>query len=60
VSNDNVLSFVFQDATNLESLQKSHQHSLAFEFIDTNTISREESYIKAGIVTPSTMRLIRK
>ncbi|WP_157606026.1 hypothetical protein [Rheinheimera sp. SA_1] len=56
----NALSFVFQDATNLESQQKNHQHSLAFEFIDTNTISREESYSQAGTVTASTMRLVRR
>lgn len=59
-SNDNTLSFEFQDATNLESPQQNHQHSLAFEFIDTNTISRAESYIQAGTVTASTMKLVRR
>ena len=60
VDKENTLSFVFQDATNLQSLQSNHQHALSFEFIDENTILRKESYRKAGEVTPSTLRLVRK
>ncbi|WP_226664600.1 hypothetical protein [Microbulbifer aggregans] len=56
----NTLSFEFLDATNLESLQASHQNSLEFEFVDINTISRTESYIKSDKITPSKIRLVRR
>ncbi|MEX2964671.1 hypothetical protein [Microbulbifer sp. TYP-18] len=59
-SNENSVSFAFQDATNLASLQVSHQHSLSFEFLDENTILRKESYSKAGKLTPTTLRLVRQ
>ncbi len=59
-SKSNTLSFVFQDATNLESLHKNHQHALAFTFLDANTVTRDESYLQAGTVTPSTMRLVKR
>lgn len=59
-SGENEISFIFQDATNLASINDSHQHSLSFEFIDENTVLRKESYIKAGAVTPSALRLVRQ
>ncbi len=59
-SDGNEISFVFQDATNLASLEQSHQHSLSFEFMDENVILRQESYIKAGTITPSALRLVRQ
>ncbi|SDK58202.1 hypothetical protein [Microbulbifer yueqingensis] len=54
------LSFVFQDATNPASQEASHQHSLAFEFVDEDTVIRSESYSKGGVITPSSLKLIRK
>lgn len=40
------LRFEFFDATNLDDLANSHQHSLGFEFTkDANKIVRKESYI---------------
>ena len=46
----NDISFKFFDATNLASLDDSHQHSLSFEFGKTGQIiKRKESYLsKAG------------
>ncbi|NVJ59929.1 MAG: hypothetical protein HWE27_06035 [Gammaproteobacteria bacterium] len=59
-SNENEISFVFKDATNLEDLNENHQHSLSFEFVDKDTLIRKESYISSGTLAPSTLKLIRK
>ncbi|TLM76866.1 hypothetical protein ACONUD_10005 [Microbulbifer harenosus] len=59
-SDPNSISFEFQDATNLKSLKDSHQHSLSFEFLDNNTILRNESYSKAGKLTPASLNLVRQ
>ncbi|MFC6635057.1 hypothetical protein [Microbulbifer taiwanensis] len=59
-SDPNIISFEFQDATNLKSLKDSHQHSLSFEFLDNNTILRNESYSKAGKLTPTSLNLVRQ
>ncbi|MFV8781012.1 hypothetical protein ACNKU7_01200 [Microbulbifer sp. SA54] len=58
--NINAPSFEFLDATNLDSLQANHQNWLEFEFIDENTISRSESYIKSDKSTHSKIRLSRR
>jgi len=57
---ENAISFMFQDATNLASIEESHQHSLSFEFVDENTVLRKESYIKSGAETPSVLKLVRR
>lgn len=57
-STSNDIAFAFLDATNLLP-EASHQHSLAFEIIDTDTVVRHESYKKGDTVSPSQMRLIR-
>lgn len=40
-----VLSFEYQDATNLVSTDSSHQHSLSFTFINDENIKRTEVYM---------------
>lgn len=59
-SGENHIAFEFQDATNLASIEDSHQHSLSFEFINENAILRSESYLESGTETPSSMRLVRR
>ena len=64
VSNDSTLSqisFKFKDATNLASLDYSHQHSLGFVFDeDLNRIRRNESYLSKSGEEPSELILIRQ
>lgn len=55
------LSFSYLDATNLKSIDHSHQHSLGFEIgAAGQKVLRSESYLKKGDEDFSTMNLIRK
>ncbi len=59
-SSINDLSFVFLDATNLNSLDDSHQHSLGFEvLIDNDKIRRKESYLSKSGESLSELILVR-
>ncbi|SFC87545.1 hypothetical protein [Pseudoalteromonas denitrificans] len=43
---ENQVSFKYQDATNLLSLDNSHQHALSFEFTTAiNSVTRRETYL---------------
>ena len=54
------LSFTFLDATNLASLDNSHQHSLGFEFSDKkNKVLRKESYLSDSEEDLSELVLVR-
>lgn len=59
-ANENTISFVFQDATNLPDFGSNHQHSLSFEFVEDGRLKRSESYIENGTVSQSSMILVRK
>ncbi|WP_444887782.1 hypothetical protein [Microbulbifer sp. JMSA008] len=54
------LLFSFKDATNLLDLEANHQHSLGFEWLESEGIIRTESYMENGALKPSSMRLVRK
>jgi len=55
------LSFNYLDATNLKSIDHSHQHSLGFEVgAAGQKVLRSESYLKKGDEEVSSMKLVRK
>jgi|TARA_B110000114_G_C14796822_1_gene279107 hypothetical protein len=55
------ISFEYFDATNLESIENSHQHSLSIILSDPlNRIQRKESYMSKAGEEPSELVLIRK
>lgn len=57
----NSFSFAYLDATNLESLDDSHQHSLGFDIgDDTSRLHRRESYLSEAGEESSEMILVRK
>ncbi|MBB6521774.1 hypothetical protein [Pseudoteredinibacter isoporae] len=56
-----LLSFDFLDATNLPSMDNSHQHSLGFELDKTfNKLLRKESYLSKSGEKYDALHLIRK
>jgi len=59
-SDPNSISSKFLDATNLKTLTDNHQHSLSFKFLDNNTVIRNESYSKAGKLSPTSLNLVRR
>ncbi|MCW8878579.1 MAG: hypothetical protein OQJ89_05750 [Kangiellaceae bacterium] len=57
----NRISFKFLDATNLASLEDSHQHSLGFELDNSSMkIKRKESYLSNAGEEFSELNLVRK
>jgi len=64
LSNDSTLnniSFSYIDATNLESLEDSHQHSLGFELYESSDkIRRKETYLSKAGEEASELILVRK
>lgn len=57
----NDISFNYLDATNLKSLDESHQHYLSFKLLDLpNKITRSEIYLSKEGQKPSTLTLVRK
>ncbi len=64
LSNDstlNSISFRYIDATNLESLENSHQHSLGFELYESSDkIRRKETYLSKSGEEASELILVRK
>lgn len=64
LSNDatlNNISFNYFDATNLESLEDSHQHSLGFEIYESSDkIHRKETYLNKSGEEASELILVRK
>lgn len=57
----NNISFMFLDATNLASLEDSHQHSLSFQIgKSSQKISRKESYLSKAGEEFSELKLVRK
>jgi len=64
LSNDatlNNLSFIYFDATNLESLEDSHQHTLGFDLSESsNRIHRKETYLSKSGEEESELVLVRK
>lgn len=60
-STTNNVSFAYLDATNLASLDDSHQHSLGFEILDSsNRLVRKESYLSKSGEELSVLKLIRE
>jgi len=60
-STNSDLSFAFLDATNLKSVDNSHQHSLGFQFLnDNNSILRKEVYLSKSGKELSELMLVRK
>lgn len=60
-SNLNDFSFEFLDATNLASLDHSHQHSLGFQLSQSlEKVVRTESYLSASGEKASKLNLVRK
>ncbi len=64
LSNDatlNNISFNYFDATNLESLEDSHQHTLGFELYESSDqILRKETYLSKSGEKGSDLLLVRK
>jgi hypothetical protein len=58
--NDKSFAFVFKDATNLLSHDKSHQQRLSINIISANEIELSEIYVENGKPESSSMRLVRK
>lgn len=59
-STSNKLGFEYFDATNLKSLDHSHQHSLGFDLSDAaHKITRSEMYKSKSGEDPSVMVLVR-
>tara|TARA_B110000093_G_C12727901_1_gene309063 strand:+ start:122 stop:622 length:501 start_codon:yes stop_codon:yes gene_type:complete len=55
------VSFTYLDATNLASLEDSHQHSLGFEMSDSSSrLLRKESYLSKSGEELSELKLVRK
>lgn len=54
------LSFRYLDATNLESIENSHQHSLGFQFLGDAKVLRKESYLSNKGENADEMVLIRR
>lgn len=53
--------FEYFDATNLESLENSHQHSLSLILSEPlNRLQRKESYMSKAVEKPSELILIRQ
>ncbi len=60
-STKNKVSFSFFDATNLKSIDDSHQHTLGFELMELpKELKRIETYKSKSGLEPSELRLIRK
>ena len=59
-SSHNKLDFQYFDASNLQSLDQSHQHSLGFDLSDmAHKITRSETYQSKSGEDPSEMVLVR-
>ncbi len=58
-STENHISFDFHDATNLKSLEQSHQHKLSFDFSKTEHVTRGEAYRQGVSSNPTEMVLVR-
>lgn len=58
-STENRISFDFHDATNLKSLEQSHQHKLSFDFSKTEHVTRGEAYRQGVSSNPSEIVLVR-
>ena len=58
-STENHISFDFHDATNLKSLEQSHQHKLSFDFSKTEHVIRGEAYRQGLSSNPTEMVLVR-
>jgi hypothetical protein len=57
---DHELSFLFEDATNLDPSTQSYQTALTFEFTkDPNVITRHETYQEQRVPTSSSLQLHR-
>lgn len=58
-SSIDVMSFKYQDATNLVSINNSHQHALTFTFKNDKKINRSEVYMSKEGKDESSLNLIR-
>ena len=58
-STENHISFDFHDATNLKSVEQSHQHTLSFDFSKTEHVTRGEAYRQGVSSNPTEMVLVR-
>ena len=58
-STENHISFDFHDATNLKSLEQSHQHKLSFDFSKMGHVTRGEAYRQGVSSNPTEMVLVR-
>ncbi|MCZ8195961.1 MAG: hypothetical protein ACK5SF_15950 [Hyphomonadaceae bacterium] len=56
---ENRISFSFHDATNLRSLEESHQHQLSFDLSKTEYITRGETYRQGASSNQTAMVLVR-
>lgn len=58
-STENRISFDFFDATNLPSLEQSHQHRLSFDFSKVEQVTRGEAYRQGVSSNPTELVLVR-
>ncbi len=59
-SNDDTIRFDFMDATNLASLDQSHQHMLSFTIVNNGAlVIRDETYLSSAGPDVSELRLVR-
>ncbi|MFN7607036.1 MAG: hypothetical protein ACK5RU_14135 [Hyphomonadaceae bacterium] len=59
VSTETRISFDFQDATNLQNLEQSHQHRLSFDFSEMEYVTRGEAYRQGVSSNQTEMVLVR-
>lgn len=58
-SGDQVIRFVFRDATDLDAPREAYLTELSFDLTDESTIMRRESYRKGNTEEPSELRMVR-